>query len=400
MTARFGVVIVGGSAGGMATAESLRAQGYDGPVTVVSEEVHAAYDRPPLSKQLLSGQWVAEQLALRPSGHYEDLDVTVRPAATAAHVDVRERTLTLFDGSTLRYDQLVVATGVTPAPLPFIVSNATVHVLRTVDDALAMRAALINARSALVIGGGVLGTEIAATASSMGVHVTVASPRGPVMGSALGRAVGSQLQALHEANGVSVLEGPHGTVRAVCAQLGGGSDVSFEAGASRNFDVVIAAIGSRPAVEWLQDSSVELADGVLCDDDSSAAPGVFAVGDVARWTNRRFGTSMRVEHRTNATDQGMHVAERIVRQDHAAYSPVPYFWSDQFGKRIQAHGYLRDADEVQIVEGGLHEQRMVALYRRGASLTGVVTVGSAKAARTWRERLSHPFGWRDALDVT
>lgn len=399
MSARFGVAIVGGSAGGMATAEALRAQGYDGPVTVVSEEIHAPYDRPPLSKQLLSGHWDSEQLALRPTGHYEGLDLSIRSGTKAVHVDVRERTLTLFDGSALPYDQLVVATGVTPAALPFIVSNATVHVLRTVDDALSMRAALVDARTALVIGGGVLGTEIAATASSMGVAVTLASPRSPVMGMALGRVVGVQLQDMHGANGVTVLNGSHGTVRAVYARLGGGVEVTFDAGSRRRFDVVIAAVGSRPAVEWLRGSGLTLDDGILCDDDSSAAPGVFAVGDVARWTNRRFETSMRVEHRTNATDQGMHVAERIFRKDRAPYAPVPYFWTDQFGKKVQAHGYLRDADEVRIVEGGMHEQRMVALYRRGATLAGVVTVGSAKAARAWRERLSQPFGWQDALDA-
>jgi NADPH-dependent 2,4-dienoyl-CoA reductase/sulfur reductase-like enzyme len=124
---------------------------------------------------------------------------------------------------------------------------------------------------------------------------------------------------------------------------------------------------------------------------------VYAAGDVARWRNQRYGVAMRIEHRTNAIDQAWHVAEQIVSGDRAPYTPVPYFWSDQFGLRMQAHGYLRGHEEVRVIEGSLEAGRMIALYRRGDRLTGVVSVGAAKAARMWRGHLDDRMSWRDAL---
>lgn len=390
------VVVVGASVGGAAAAQALRAGGHDGPITLIGDEPHAPYERPPLSKHLLSGGAEPARLALHPAGTLEDLGIEQRRGSRAVGLDVRERRLRLAGGDALDYDRLVIATGVT-AKRPAWASSDAVHTLRSLDDALALRSALARSHRLVVVGGGVLGSEIASTAAEMGLEVVLASMSQLLMGTALGKEVGAALTALHRDRGVRLRTGPDAAVRAVENAPGRPARVRFADGELESADLVVAAVGSEPAIDWLRSSGLPLGDGIECASDCSAAPGVYAVGDVARWHNERFATAMRIEHHTNAVDQARHAADRIVSGDTLPYTPVPYFWTDQFGLRLQAHGYLRGHDEARVIDGDLSAGRLVAIFRRGTTLTGVATAGAAKAARIWRTRVEEGMPWQEAL---
>ncbi|WP_416416388.1 NAD(P)/FAD-dependent oxidoreductase [Paenarthrobacter aromaticivorans] len=394
------VVIVGASAGGVSAAEALRARGHAGPIELIGAEKHAPYDRPPLSKQLLKGELLASDVALRASNHLQDLDVTERFGVGATALDTRTRTVTLADGTQTDYERLIIATGVSARRLPSWNSVGGVYTLRTLDEALAVQAAIRGAKRVVVVGGGFLGTEIAAVALTLGAEVVLAGKASALLESSLGTAIGEQVAGLHISRGIQLITGPSATVHQLQVQDGQVTGVEFRSGEFVQADLVILAIGSEPAVDWLRSSTLSLTDGVDCGSDCSAEEGIYAVGDVARWHNPLFDVSMRIEHRTNATDQAIHVAERILDGDTTAYAPVPYFWSDQFEVKIQAHGYLRGHDEVKIIEGNLDEGRMIAIYRTGRTLTGVVAVGAAKALREWRGHVATKMDWQDAVSLS
>ncbi|BCW84001.1 pyridine nucleotide-disulfide oxidoreductase [Arthrobacter sp. NicSoilE8] len=394
------VVIVGASAGGVSAAEALRARGHAGPIELIGAEKHAPYDRPPLSKQLLKGELLASAVALRASTHLRDLDVAVRFGVSATALNTRTQIVTLADGTHTDYERLIIATGVSARQLPTWNSIGGVHTLRTLDEALALQAAIQEAKRVVVVGGGFLGTEIAAVASTVGVDVVLAGKASTLLESSLGATIGEQVAGLHTSRGVHVITGPAAIVHQLRVHGGQVTGVEFLSGEFVQADLVILAIGSEPAVDWLRSSSLSLADGVECRSDCSAGEGIYAVGDVARWHNPLFNVSMRIEHRTNATDQAIHVAERILGGDTSAYAPVPYFWSDQFEVKIQAHGYLRGHDEVKVIEGNLDKGRMIAIYRTGGTLTGVVAVGAAKALRQWRGHVATKMDWHDAVSLS
>jgi NAD(P)H-nitrite reductase large subunit len=391
------IVVVGASAAGSTAAEALRSRGFAGRITMIGEEPHAPYDRPPLSKQLLLGTAGKSDVTLRGWSHFQDLDINIQAGVKAVGADIKRKEVELADGTTVPWDRLIIATGVTPRSLPVGTSKVPVHVLRTVDDALALQDALQGARRILVIGGGVLGTEVAATIRALNIDVVLASPSGLPMEAVIGKGIARQILTMLDDHDVEIRLGGAGRVRAVDAHSMG-AIVHFEAGGPVIVDLIIVAIGSIPSVSWLHGSGIRVHDGVVCQDDCSAGDGIYAVGDVARWHNRRFGVSMRIEHRTNATEQALHAAHAITEGSTTPYMPVPYFWSDQFGMKLQVHGYLREHDEMHVVEGDLAAGRMVALYRRGDYLTGVLAVGAAKAARLWRSRVEDQLLWKDALE--
>ncbi|GGJ22134.1 NAD(P)/FAD-dependent oxidoreductase [Paenarthrobacter histidinolovorans] len=394
------VVIVGASAGGVSAAEALRARGHTGPIELIGAEKHAPYDRPPLSKQLLKGELLASDVALRASTHLRDLNVAERFGVAATALNTKARTVTLADGTNTDYDRVIIATGVSARQLPIRNSVGGVHTLRTLDEAVALQSAIADAKRVVVVGGGFLGTEIAAAAVALGVDVVLAGKASTLLEGALGATVGEQVAGLHTSRGVELMTGPAATVHQLRVKDGQVTGVEFRSGEFVQADLVILAVGSEPAVDWLRSSSLSLTDGVDCSSDCSAGEGIYAVGDVARWHNPLFNVSMRIEHRTNATDQAIHVAERILNGDTTAYAPVPYFWSDQFDVKIQAHGYLRGHDEVKVIEGSLDDGRMIAIYRTGGTLTGVVAVGAAKALRQWRGHVATKMDWHDAISLS
>ncbi|MEU5633672.1 NAD(P)/FAD-dependent oxidoreductase [Streptomyces rishiriensis] len=383
------IVIVGASAAGLAAAETLRREGYDGTLTLVGDEPHPPYDRPPLSKHVLSGQWDAGMTALRTPEDLAALGLDLRLGVAAAGLDPATRVVQLADGGTVPYDRLVIATGVRPRRLP---GDRDAHVLRTLDDALALRERLKPGSRLVVVGAGFLGAEAAAVACRLGVEVILLEPAPVPLAHAVGKEVGMVLSQVHRDHGVHLCTGV--TVTEVTER-----GVLLADGELVEADEVLVAVGSLPNTDWLGGSGLPVADGVLCDEFCRAVPNVYAAGDVARWHNPLFGTPMRIEHRTNAAEQGMAAARNLLHPETCKpFAPVPYFWSDQYDMRIQAYGYLRGHDEVAVMEGDLSERRFVAAYRTGETLTGVLAVGMPpKAIRPWRQAIATGTPWRAVL---
>ncbi|MFF5362746.1 NAD(P)/FAD-dependent oxidoreductase [Streptomyces scabiei] len=389
------IVVVGASAGGLAAAEALRRQGYGGEVTLIGDERLAPYDRPPLSKQILDHRWQADHVALRSQADLGALKLDLRLGVAAVGLDQDKRSVKLADGTHVQYDSLVIATGVRPRrPWPPGADNAAgVHVLRTLDDALGLRARLRPGRRLVVVGAGFVGTEVAAVARTMGVEVTVVEPVPVPLAHAVGRKVGLFLAQLHVDRGVDLRTGV--TVDEILTDAGEVAGVKLADGTVVPADDVLLAVGSVPNTEWLVGSGLALDDGLVCDEFSAAGPRVYGVGDVARWHNPLFGTAMRIEHRTNAAEQGMAVAYNLLHLDSPRpFAPVPYFWTDQYEMKIQCYGHLRGHEECAIVEGDLDENRFLAAYRTGDRLTAALAVGMPpKTVRAWRSAVGSRAEW-------
>ena len=367
---------------GLRVAQALRREGHDGTLTIVSEEPHwPPYDRPPLSKQVLVGSLEPEQVRLRvPDG----LDADVRTRVRAVALDVASRTVVVDDGERLPYGGLVVATGATPRRIPGTDDLAGVHVLRTIDDSLALRADLEQARRVVVVGAGFIGCEVASSCRALGLDVTIVDLL-PLPLAPLGARAGEIVRDLHQANGVDLRLG---TGVAGFAGDGRVTDVCLIDGTTVEADVVVVGIGVVPDTAWLDGSGLELADGVVCDHACLARGGdgrIAAVGDVARWDHPRYGSS-RIEHWTNAGEQATHAAKALVHGPDAAgsFDPVPYFWSDQFGTKLQFVGTCGDDDEFQIVEGSVDDGRWVAAYGRDGTTVAALSVGWPARLAPWQ----------------
>jgi NADPH-dependent 2,4-dienoyl-CoA reductase/sulfur reductase-like enzyme len=367
------VVIVGASAGGLAAAESLRRAGFGGVITLVGDEPRLPYDRPPLSKQLLAGDWAPGKLALRPDADLDALGLELRLGVPATGLDTSRKQVTLADDTRVPYDALIVATGVRARHLQDIDGLAGVHTLRTLPDALALKERLQPGRHLVIVGAGFVGAEVAATARALGVRVTLLES-GPVpLGAAVGDEAGQVMSRMHVEHGVTVRT--QVPVTGVVGTGGGMTGVQLTDGTVVPADDVLVAIGSEPNTEWLADSGLTVHNGLVCDEFCVATENVYGVGDVARWHNPLFDTAMRIEHRTNAAEQGMAVARDILGE-RRPFAPVPYFWSDQYDTKFQAYGYLRDHDEALVLD---RDQLLVA-YRKADRLVGVLAAG--KSPRT------------------
>lgn len=378
------VVVVGASAAGLAAVETLRREGFEGDVTLIGDEPHAPYDRPPLSKQILSRAWQEDRLPLRSDEDLSALNVELRLGTKAIGLDTLARTVKTASGEALPYDGLIVATGVRPRALP----TARGHLLRTLDDALKLRSRLEPGRHLLVVGAGFLGAEAAAAARGIGCRVTLVEPAPVPLAHAVGEDVGRMLSTLHSEHGVDLRTGTGvAEVTDEGVRLVGGEVIEA--------DEVLVSVGSVPNTDWLEGSGLRLDDGLVCDEYCSAGPGVYAAGDVARWYNPLFGTSMRVEHRTHAAEQGMAAARNLLRGPQGRpFAPVPYFWSDQYDMKLQAYGYLRGHDEGTLVEGDLAERRFIVAYRTGDRLTGVIAAGvPPRTLRAWRQAIARGAAW-------
>ncbi len=301
--------------------------------------------------------------------------------------------MTLADGARLPYDGLVVATGVRPRRLPGSAGSAGVYTLRTAADALALRTRLLPGRRLVIVGAGFVGAEVAAVARGLGVEVTLLEA-GPVpLAAAVGEQAGRWLARSHHDHGVRLRTGV--SVARIHSARGAATGVELAGGSVIDADDVLVAIGSTPNTAWLEGSGLTVRDGLVCDRFSAAAPGVYGVGDVARWHNPLFATEMRIEHRTNAAEQGLAVARNLLNPDAPRpFAPVPYFWSDQYGVKIQSYGYLRDHDEAVVVDGEVSRRRFLIGYRRGDRLAGILGIGMPpKALRHWRALIAAGSAW-------
>jgi 3-phenylpropionate/trans-cinnamate dioxygenase ferredoxin reductase subunit len=378
------VLIVGGGAAGLAAVETLRAEGYAGALTMVCEEPELPYDRPPLSKQVLTGAWDAERTRFREAAHYTDLGIRLVRGRAGA-LDADGRTVYLSDGYPLRFDGLIIATGVRPRRLPTGHELAGVHVLRDHPDVAALRAAFAGSPRVVIVGGGFLGMEVAAAARGLGLDVTVIEPLAQPMIRQVGPMIGAEVARLHREHGVDLRTGI-----GVTEPVGDGgvlTGVALTDGSVVPADCALVAIGAVPATEWLGTSGLTIGDGVECDEFCRAAPGIYAAGDVASWVNPRYQRRMRVEHRMNATEQGSAAAVNLLKGDVQPFAPLPYFWSDQYTVKIQVHGHLSDGAEATIEEGSPADGKFVALYRKDGAPTAVVGWNSPARLIRYRKLL-------------
>jgi NADPH-dependent 2,4-dienoyl-CoA reductase/sulfur reductase-like enzyme len=392
------IVVVGASLAGLRAAETLRREGYGERLMLVGAESHLPYDRPPLSKELLAGEWEPDQIGLRKQP-YDDLDLDLRLGRRATRLDVADRFVELEDGGErLAFDGLVVATGARPRTLPRTPALDGIFVLRTLDDCLAIRARLDHRPRVVVIGAGFIGSEVAATCRGRGLDVTVLEMLATPLERAVGPVVGDACGRLHRHHGVDLrcgvkVAGFEGTDRVERVRLADGGTIDA--------DVVVVGVGVVPETRWLEDSGLALDDGVVCDETCLAAPGIVAAGDVARWPNPLFdGEIMRVEHWTNATEQGVAAARRLLVDDASsaeAFAPVPFVWSDQYDVKIQVVGSVRGDDEVAVADGSLDEHRFVALFGRGGRLVGALGFSRPRLVMQYRKLIAERASWDDAL---
>ena len=385
--------------------ETLRQHDVATSIVVVGDEVHRPYDRPPLSKKVLSGEWEPDRIHLRQPDVFDDLDVEWRLGQAATALDLSARQLTLADDSALAFDGLVIATGAHPRRLAGQDDFAHVHELRTLDDALRLRSEIVGGgRRVVVIGAGFIGLEAAATAKTLGNDVVVLEGATAPLIRGIGAEMGEAIADLHRAHGVEVrcgvfIEG----LTADGVRLVGGDVVPA--------DAIVVGIGVTPNTHWLEGSGLRLRDGVVCDANlnvldvsGQVVPGVFAAGDVARWPNGLFDEEMRVEHWTNAAEQGAHVAANLrhlaAGEPFEPYAPLPFFWSDQFEHRIQFLGRAALDDEVRVVAGSVSDAKFLALFGHDGRLHGALGVNAPRWVMPTRKLFLEGASWDEAVAAT
>ncbi|WP_210949060.1 NAD(P)/FAD-dependent oxidoreductase [Streptomyces sp. MK37H] len=396
MSAPRNVVIVGASVAGLTAAVTLRTEGYDGRLTLIGDEPHTPYNRPPLSKQILAGTWEPDRIKLRTDEELSALDARLLFGSSATGLDTDARRVVLDGGDSVSYDALVIATGVTPNSLPGAHHLAGVHLLRTLDDALALRADLRRKPGVrvAVVGAGFLGSEAAAAARRMRLDVTMIDPRPMPMRRQFGDRIAALVGQLHKKNGVSMRCGTG--VRRFFESGGRVTGLELTDGTLLDADVVVVAIGAAPAIGWLAGSGLELGNGVECDPTCRAAPGVYAAGDVASWHNNHFGCRMRLEHRLNATEQARAVAHNVLGENQP-FAPVPYFWTDQYDAHIQAYGIFPADAELAVLHGELEGGHFVVAYGHRGRVVGVLGWNSPCELRKLRQLVVDRAPWASIL---
>jgi NADPH-dependent 2,4-dienoyl-CoA reductase/sulfur reductase-like enzyme len=374
------VVIVGAGAAGYAVAEGLHQAGYTGRVTIVGEETDEPYDRPPLSKEILSGAWDVPRAELIAHRRIAPMHPVVLHGVRAIALDAGSHTVTLSDGQTLDYGAVVVATGITPRRLPHP-DAPNIRVLRTLHDSLTLRGLIADRAARLVVvGAGFLGLEVAATSRGLGAEVTIVEPvPGPPLASRIGDVAANRLLGVHQAHGVAI-------------HTGVGVDTITETGVVRSdgegheADVILIAVGSTPTTDWLEGSGVPVDNGVVCDEYCHAGNDVWAAGDVASWLHAGYGQRMRLEHRTNAQEQGHAVAKNILGANEP-FAPIPYFWTDQYDTRVQLAGVIPRGAEVALVEGDLEGDQFVQTYSLNGQVAGVLAWRAPRLLAQYRREL-------------
>jgi 3-phenylpropionate/trans-cinnamate dioxygenase ferredoxin reductase component len=394
------VVIVGGSLAGLRSAEGIRRAGYKGPIKVIGNEPYLPYNRPPLSKELLSGSGDIDEIYFPIKESVADIEWVLGQAATS--LDTKEQKVTDLSGTSHSYSALVIATGLRPKPLP-VNSNGIsgVHVLRTFDDAVALRKQLLPGVKVLILGAGFIGCEVAATAIKAGCQVKVVARAHEPMEEALGKTLAKEVKRRHELKGIEFVKGA-----SVFGLIGDGhvQRIILDSGVIYDADLVVVAIGSLPNTEWLEGSGIDISNGVLVDgglralsSDGDVIENVFAVGDVARYVNPLFDqVPRRVEHWNLPTETGKRAGqvlgkhlngESVAEMLAEPFAPLPSFWSDQYDMHILAFGMTYLADRSELVAGELSGE-CVLEYFRDDKLVGVCGIGMRPTIQSYRTKFS------------
>ena len=382
------VIIVGASMGGLRAAEALRRFGYAGPITVIGEERHTPYNRPPLSKEVLAAEVSHEAVAFPQRDSTADVNWLLGTKVESA--DLEHGTVTDSKGETHAYGTLIIATGLRPKRLE--VANGELagrHAVRTLDDALALRKELQSGAKVVVLGAGFIGCEVAATARKLGCEVTIVAPGIHPIVRPLGIDLAKELQRRHEAMGVKFFMKTQVTDLVGSTRVQG---VVLDDGKVLECDVLIEAIGSNVNDEWLEGNDLDLSNGVLTDNNMRAVktngdawPNVFAIGDVARFANPLFDDeARRVEHWNIPTDTAKRVAQVFTGQAEGQFAPIPSFWSDQYDMHILAYGLLALADEVKLIAGEIEDECVFGYYREG-KMVGVCGIGMRTTVMGYRK---------------
>lgn len=389
------VVIVGSSLAGVHAAEGLRDAGFEGELTLLHGETDLPYDRPPLSKEALFSGVDPSKLELRPRSWYDDLSIDLQTGVRATALDPRSCSVQLGDGRVLGYDGLVIATGSRARCFPPLDEELPIHYLRDLGDAQSLHGRLEHGGHVVIVGAGFIGLEVAATARQMGLEVTVIEVASNPLDRVLGRHAGPWFRELHERHGVRML--CSNTVERIRRQ-GDRAVLEVTHGPPVEADLVVAGIGAEPETSWLTSSGLRMDNGVLCGDDlRTSLPGVVAAGDVARWYNVTFDEQMRVEHWTNAVEQGRHAAFTLMGA-RAAYAAVPYFWTDQYDARVRYVGRSVAATETAVMHSD--EQRLQVIYGRDGVIVGALCVNSVRELTKYRVAIGDGVPWEDiALDA-
>jgi NADPH-dependent 2,4-dienoyl-CoA reductase/sulfur reductase-like enzyme len=404
LTAVQNVVVVGASLAGLRACETVRSEGFLGRVALVGAEDEVPYDRPPLSKKLLAGEWEADRIRLRKADDFAALDLDLHLGRRAVELRLTDQRVVLDDGTQLPYDGLVIATGASPRRLPGQPDVDGVVELRTLADSLDLRARLAGGARVTVVGAGFIGLEVAATARLAGCEVTVLEGAPAPLMRGLGAEMGAAVAAVHREHGVDLRCGVR--IEAIEASGGRLAGVRLADGELIASDVVVVGIGVTPATAWLEGSGIELRDGVVCDEILwTGAPGVYAAGDCARWPNRIFDghddVEMRVEHWTNAAEQGAVAARNLLAlaqgREPVAYESVPFFWSDQFDRRIQFVGRAHGDDDLHVFTGE-PTGAFAALYGWRGRLRGVLGVNKPKQVMPFRALVAARTPWDEAIE--
>ena len=370
------IVVVGASLAGISSAHALRRAGFTGRLTLIGAELRRPYQRPPLSKEVLSGDLAIERCDVRVD---DSLDAEWRLGASAVGLDTVRREVKIDGGERIPFDGLVIATGARARRLRTVdADTGDVFTLRTMDDCIAIRKRLDGgARHVAIVGAGFIGCEVAATLRKRGVEVTLVDIDSVPMQRVLGPVLGAIGLALHSAHGVRMEMGV-GVSRVEA--IPGAKRLVLTDGRTIDADIVIVGVGAEPVVEWLAGSGVAIDDGVVCD-AACAVPGVeriVAAGDVARWYNPLFGMMMRNEHWDNAIAQGEAAARTLLAPPGtaSAFASVPLFWSDQYDTKLQMLGAPRADDAMHVIEGSLDARRFVAAFVREGRIVGAFAQNS------------------------
>lgn len=392
------VIIGAGHAGGRA-AEAMRIAGHKGNIVLIGEESHVPYERPPLSKELLSTDEAADKTFLHPRSFYADEHIDLRLDVHADSIDRAAREVVLADGNRVSYDRLLIATGGRVRTLTCPGADlAGVHTIRTIDDSLALRPALHDGAHLVVIGGGFIGLEVAASARKRGARVTVVELADQVLARVADPSVGALVADLHRKNGVEILTGVsierlegNGRVAAVvCTD-----------GETRRADVVVAGIGIVPNLEIARDAGLETANGITADEfGRTSDPDIFTAGDVAFQYNPVLKRHVRLESWANAQNGGMAAARNMV-SDPVPFAEVPWFWTDQYDLNLQTAGAPEEWDRV-VVRGNPDEGRCVIFYMTGESVVGATTFNMGREMRFCRKLIEsgQPIADADLADPT